>query len=529
MRYGLTRRDWLRLAALPALPRAAVSAPEKTPERTIVFVPQAMPASLDPIATPSFATRTASAAVFETLFGTDARLNPMPQMVEQFEMKDDGRSWVFQLRPGLLFHDGAKVTARDCIASLRRWMRRDRAGRVLGAHLDFMEAADDQTITFRLGKPLAQVPLLLTKSELSMPVIMPEQFANSSTDIPVSRIIGSGPFRLPNLSWRPGDDLDLVRFEQYQPRLDASSFTGGTRTVHVDRVSWRMKDDAVQALRDGTVDWVEWLPPDPGAGELNDPGVVAQRLDGIGYYAMLRLNTTRGLTANPRIRRVILAGVDPGAVMETVFGANSDSFVSPIGLFAPGSDFANTAGSDRIGGKQSPRAVKSMLKDAGYNGEPFVLVNPVDDMIHTRLAASMADELTQIGVTVEQRNLDRAAFEAWRRQANSIADPGWSGLCDSVPCADHYDGFAISAGPAPPGGLWPGWTDDAPAERLRQALIDAPDLKAKRAVAAKLQEQVFTTAGFVPLGQWFPTTGWRTTLTGPQKGPFPVFWEIARV
>jgi hypothetical protein len=98
-----------------------------------------------------------------------------------------------------------------------------------------------------------------------------------------------------------------------------------------------------------------------------------------------------------------------------------------------------------------------------------------------------------------------------------------------VPCADHYDGFAISAGPAPPGGLWPGWTDDAPAERLRQALIDAPDLKAKRAVAAKLQEQVFTTAGFVPLGQWFPTTGWRTTLTGPQKGPFPVFWEIARV
>lgn len=215
--------------------------------------------------------------------------------------------------------------------------------------------------------------------------------------------------------------------------------------------------------------------------------------------------------------------------METAFGANTDTFNSPVGLFPPASEFVNDAGSDRIGAKQSPRTAKNILKAAGYNGEAFVLIDPVDDRILTRLTAGVVEELTQIGVSVERRKLGRTAFEAWRRQANSAVEQSWSGLCDLLPCADHYDAFAISAGPAPSGGLWPGWTDDAQAERVREAWVDTVDLKPKRAIAAKLQEQVYTTALFVPLGQWFPTTAWRTTLTGQQKGCFPVFWDIARV
>jgi len=521
MRDGLDRRSFLGLAALPAIFRTAYAASDKS----VTFVPQAMPASLDPIATPSFATRTAALAVFETLFGTDAQLNPMPQMVEHFQMRDDGKSWEFQLRPGMLFHDGTKVTARDCAASLHRWMRKDRAGHVLGARLDVMETPGDLTLTMRLARPLRQVPLLLTKSQLSPPVIMPERFANTSTDTPLPQVIGSGPFRVPGMSWRPGDDLDLVRFEQYQPRSDPSSFTGGQRVVLVDQVRWRTKDDPIQALRDGTADWVEWLPPDLPTEELNGAGIVTRGLDDVGYYGMLRLNTLRGPTANQKIRQAILAGVDPGAVMETTFGTNGYRYLVPVGLFPPASEFANTAGSDRVGGQKSPRAIAAMLKAAGYSGEPFVLVNPVDDIVHTRLTSAVADELTQIGLAVEQLKLGRDAFEAWRRQA---ADQGWSGLCDSVPCADHFDAFAISAGAGPSGEIWPGWTDDAQAGKLRDAWIDAQDLRAKRSMAAQLQEQVYTTAGFVPLGQWCPATAWRSGLTGQQKGCFPVFWDIAR-
>jgi peptide/nickel transport system substrate-binding protein len=532
MRHGLNRRVFLGLTGL-GLARGAPAAPEKNPEKTIVFVPQAMPASLDPIATPSFATRTAALAVFETLYGIDAKLNPMPQMVERHRMDEDGKLWTFQLRPGLLFHDGTKVTARDCVASLRRWMRRDRTGHSLGARLDVIEATDDLTLTLRLSKPQKLVPLMLTKSQLSPPVIMPERFADTNVDTPVEKIIGSGPFRLANLAWRPGDDLDLIRFDQYEPRLDSSSFTGGRRTVLVDRVLWRTKDDPMRALRDGSVDWVELLPPNPADDAPGDDqsaaaGIVVRTLDETGNYALLRLNTRHGPTANQRIRQIILAGVDQVAVMETVFGSNTTRFKAPIGLFPPASEFVSTAGGDRTDAKQSPRTIKARLKAAGYNDEPIRLINPVDDMILTRLTAAVIDELTEIGLAIDEHKLDGRAFEAWRRTADTPEGGDWSAFCDTFPCADNFDAFAVSAGPPPSGGLWPGWPDDAIAARLRDAWIDAPGLTAKRAISGQLQDQIFTTAPFLPLGQWFPTTAWRTTLTGQQKGPFPVFWDVAR-
>jgi peptide/nickel transport system substrate-binding protein len=303
--------------------------------------------------------------------------------------------------------------------------------------------------------------------------------------------------------------------------------------VLVDRVLWRTKDDPVRALRDGSADWVEWLPPDLAGDQVDGDGIVVRTLDDIGYYALLRFNTRRGPMASQKIRQTILAGVDQVAVMEAVFGSNTSRFAAPIGLFPPGSEFFSGTGGDRTDAKQSPRAIKARLKAAGYNDEPIALINPVDDMIHTRLTSAVIDELTEIGVTVDERKLDAKAFEAWRRTAGTQAgspgeDGDWSVFCDSIPCGDNYDGFAVSAGAPPSGGLWPGWPDDAIATRLRDAWIDAPSLPTKRALSGQLQEQVFTTAAFVPLGQWYPVTGWRSVLTGQQKGPFPVFWDVAR-
>ena len=58
--------------------------------------------------------------VFDTLYGLDEHLVPSPQMVEGHTVEDDGRRWTMKLRPGLAFHDGTKVLARDCTASLAR-------------------------------------------------------------------------------------------------------------------------------------------------------------------------------------------------------------------------------------------------------------------------------------------------------------------------------------------------------------------------------------------------------------------------
>jgi peptide/nickel transport system substrate-binding protein len=38
-------------------------------------------------------------------------------MVEAEEVSADGLAWTFQLRPGLAFHDGERVLAKDVVAS----------------------------------------------------------------------------------------------------------------------------------------------------------------------------------------------------------------------------------------------------------------------------------------------------------------------------------------------------------------------------------------------------------------------------
>jgi peptide/nickel transport system substrate-binding protein len=99
--------------------------------RTLRFVPQANLANFDPIWGTQYVVRNAAAMVWDTLYGFDDKLQPQRQMVESEEISSDGLTWTFRLRPGLKFHDGDPVLAKDAVASLARWAVRDPMGQML--------------------------------------------------------------------------------------------------------------------------------------------------------------------------------------------------------------------------------------------------------------------------------------------------------------------------------------------------------------------------------------------------------------
>ena len=72
-------------------------------------------------------------------------------------MSDDKLTYTFTLRDGLKWHDGAPVTAEDCVASLKRWAKRDGMGQKLMDFTASLEATDDKTITLKLKEPYALV------------------------------------------------------------------------------------------------------------------------------------------------------------------------------------------------------------------------------------------------------------------------------------------------------------------------------------------------------------------------------------
>src|SRR4051812_15393986 len=201
-----------RLAA-PALAQGAAA-------KTLRFVPQANLANFDPIWGTQYVVRNASVLVWDTLYGFDAKLEPQRQMVEAEETSADGLTWTFRLRPGLKFHDGEPVLAKDATASLTRWMSRDAMGLMLKAiHKEFT-AVDDRTFKWVLAKPYPKMLLALGKNSTPMAFIMPERIAKTDPFKQIEEYVGSGPMKFVKNEWVPGAKAVFERFDGYVPRAE---------------------------------------------------------------------------------------------------------------------------------------------------------------------------------------------------------------------------------------------------------------------------------------------------------------------
>src|SRR5882724_10549767 len=161
----MNRREFLAATsislAVPAIARGQ-------PSQVLTVVPQADLAVLDPVWTTSYQTRDHGFLVFDTLFGVDRDYRAQPQMVEAVAAEADGKRWTLTLRSGLIFHDGTKVLARDCVASIKRWGARDSYGQALIAASDEISAGDDRTIVFRMKRAFPLLPDALGKTPPSI-------------------------------------------------------------------------------------------------------------------------------------------------------------------------------------------------------------------------------------------------------------------------------------------------------------------------------------------------------------------------
>ena len=203
-------------AAAAALPLAhpAIGATAKT----LIFVPQANLTSLDPVWTTATVTRNFSLMVYETLYGRDQSFNPQPQMVEGHAIDADGRRWTMKLREGLVFHDGTPVLARDCVASLQRWLKRDAVSETFNARVDAIEAPDDRTLIWRLKKPFPLLAPFLSKLQ-PQPVMVPARLAATNPFKQLTDIVAATvPFPARRIRLRQPRRLRAVHYLEFKVR-----------------------------------------------------------------------------------------------------------------------------------------------------------------------------------------------------------------------------------------------------------------------------------------------------------------------
>jgi peptide/nickel transport system substrate-binding protein len=520
----MKRRAFLGAAAMLPLARPAIGGTTKT----LIFVPQANLTSLDPVWTTATVTRNFSLMVYETLYGRDQAFNPQPLMVEGHTIDDDGKRWTMKLRDGLVFHDGTSVLARDCIASLQRWLKRDAVSVTINARVDAIEAPDDKTLVWRLKKPFPLLAHFLSKVQ-PQPVIVPERLAATDPFKQLTEIVGCGPFRFLPDELVSGHHAAFAKFDKYVPRQEPASYDSGAHKVLLDRVEWRIIPDgatATNALISGEVDWLELPSPDVIPVLKKSSGVSTGLLDIYGTVAILRPNSLIPPTNNVMLRKAMMAAVDPREALIAAMGEDETGWRAPMGYFLPGVPAANDAGMEFRRKHWSIDEVKAMIAKSGYGGERIVLLHPTDQVIYNAFVTVAADSFRKVGLNIDEQMVDWGTVVQRRTSKETLDKGGWSIFPAGAPGPEYVDPMLANTLRSNGAKAWFGWPDDPTLEAAYEAWIDAPSDAERHKQEIAFQAAAFDYVPTITLGQYLPQAAWRSNITGLLKGSAPVFWNV---
>ena len=517
---AITRRVSLGAVMAAALASASGSR-VRAADRPLTVVLESEPVILDPHMTTAAVSRTFGYHVFDTLFSMDGSGAIRPQMLAGHEVSGDGLLWRFTLRDGLLFHDGAAVTAADCVASLQRWAPKDSLGRMLLAAGAAMTAEGVKAFTIRLARPFPLMLSVLGKPNAPVPFIMPARVVAAAGEGRIKDIVGSGPFRFPVDEWRPGDRMVLQRFVAYLPRPEPVDFLAGGKVVHLDQVVIRAVSDdatAATALVAGEIDYMQYLPFDWLERLGKTPGVGLLSLQGLDMFqGNFRLNHASGPFADPAVRQVLWKLVDQREMMETAGIGPAYRVDVCKSFWMCGTPLSTDAGAKVA--TVDPAGARAALARTGYKGEPVVMMQ-VNGSISQAAGSLLAQRMREAGFTVDEQVMDWGTVLARRAKRE-----GWSLFpvySNGVDMASPLNHFYVANNCAD----YPGWSCSAAMTGLLADFAAAPDDAARLPIAARIQEEAYALTPSVMWGQFSRPAGYRTRLKGLVPSSFPMFWNV---
>ena len=518
---------WLLISASAAL--FALSGPAAA-EKILRIVPHADLKNIDPIWTTAYITRNHGYMVYDTLFATDEDLKVQPQMVDTWNVSNDGLTYTFTLRDGLKWHDGQPVTSEDCIASIQRWGKRDGMGQKLMDFTASMAAVDARTFKMVLKEPYGLVLDSLGKISSNVPFMMPKRHAQTDAFQQIPEVIGSGPFKFVKDEWVPGSKIVYVKNEDYVPRSESASAAAGGKVARVDRVEWVYIPDpatTMNALVNNEVDLWETPAVDMIPLLRNNSDVKIEVRDPLGTQGWLRPNHLHPPFDHPKARQALLYAVNQEEYLQAIVGDPDLYKVCPA-YFICGTPNESDVGIGPLKSVDKEKAMQ-LLKEAGYRGEKIVLMQPTDIPVLNNATLVTAQVLRDIGMDVDIQAMDWSTLTSRRVEKKAPADGGWNvfhtynaGADVSSPIAN----IGISGGGVEK--AWFGWPTDARTEELRDAYSRATTDAEKQKLIDELQARLFEVVPYVNYGQWFQPMAWRSSLSGVLVSPVPFFWNIRK-
>ena len=338
--------------------------------------------SLDPDYMTAAGTKEVLFNVFEGLLKPNENGEIVPAVASEVERSEDGKSYTFTLREGVLFHNGEPVKMEDVLYSINR--RRD--GKDAAAQLKALNIIKDLKAD---GNKLT-ITLTETSNEF-LAFLMNAYIIPAGYDKQETAPIGTGPYKF--VSRKIQDSLVLERFEDYWGE-------GG----HIDKVTFKVLEKAealVTGLQSGALDVVPHLSSDQIV-QLSKKDL--QILEGsMNLVQALYLNNSRKPFNDIRVRQALCYAIDKQAVIDLAF----DGYGIPLGtsMFPSFSKYYDETLTDYY--KPDIEKAKKLLKEAGYpDGFAMTITVPSNYTPHMNTATVLVEQLKAIGVKASVEPID---------------------------------------------------------------------------------------------------------------------------
>jgi peptide/nickel transport system substrate-binding protein len=483
---------------------------------------------LDPVITTAHITRNHSYMIYDTLLGIDETYKPQPQMAD-WKISDDGLTYTFTLRNGLKWHDGAPVTAEDCVASLKRWAKKDGGGQMMMDYTASLEATDAKTITLKLKEPFSYVLELISKPSAIPAFMMTKRVAETPPDKAIEEHIGSGPFKFVASEFQPGVKIVYERNTEYVPRSEPASVTSGGKVAKLDRVEWVTMPDAqtaVNALNSGEIDYIEQPPIDLLPLMAANSDIVIDVFNKLGQQTMGRMNWLNPPFDNPKVRRAAILALNQKDILAALIGNDKYSLVC-VSMYGCGSPLETKAGADGLLTASNPEAAKALLKEAGYDGKPVVIMHATDVTTLATQPVVATQALRNAGFTVDLQPMDWQTLVSRRASQKPLSEGGWNMFFTNwvIPEVWNPIGNPMLNGRGKTG-AWFGWPDDPELEKMRVEFVKAKSDDERKAIADRIQKHAYDVGNYIPLGQYLLPSAWNKKVTGVLYSPVPLFWNV---
>lgn len=306
----------------------------------------------------------------------------VPVLAESMpEVSDDGLTYTFTLREGVLFHSGNELSATDVVDSLSVTDTVFSLSGALGGEIT-VTASDERTVVIELASANSQLMWhLANRPGLILESAYTESLANTAN--------GTGPYVFE--SRREGDSITFVANESYW---------GEPATL--DAVTWRYIPDANAAVNAALSGDVDVLTPVNVSltSQFSGTDFELVRANSTDVFT-LAFNTQKAPLDDVRVRQALSMAIDPDAIVEA-FNGDGKALGGPItDIEAAYEDLTSINAYD-------PEAARNLLADAGVTDLALTVTFP--NFYPTDAINMVVTQFADIGVTL---TIDSVEFPTW--------------------------------------------------------------------------------------------------------------------